>query len=175
MGIQAIELYQQISSELINEITQICILNACSNSGLVHETRSIFENIQEKTTKIYTTMNTKQFTIDTESDIYIYRPALIQIEFIHKISTIILIEVCHLSKSENSLILWLCRAIFTYMFQIANIIYSWGDLNDELKRFAPYRFFAFSQLKEPIRINLQDKFCEWHCGLVGVNAYGGQK
>jgi hypothetical protein len=42
--------------ELINEITHICILNACSHSGLAHEARSIFENIQLKTTTIFTTM-----------------------------------------------------------------------------------------------------------------------
>ncbi|CAM4763497.1 unnamed protein product [Rotaria magnacalcarata] len=56
MGIQAIEIYRQISLDLINEITQICILNACSHSGLVHEARSIFENIPIKTVSIYTTM-----------------------------------------------------------------------------------------------------------------------
>ncbi|CAF5217220.1 unnamed protein product, partial [Rotaria magnacalcarata] len=56
MGIQAIEIYRQISFDLINEITHICILNACSHSGLVHEARSIFENIPIKTVSIYTTM-----------------------------------------------------------------------------------------------------------------------
>jgi pentatricopeptide repeat protein len=56
MGIQAIELYRQISEELINEITHICILNACSHSGLVHQARSIFQNIQIKTATILTTM-----------------------------------------------------------------------------------------------------------------------
>ncbi|CAF1454984.1 unnamed protein product [Rotaria magnacalcarata] len=56
MGIQAIEIYRQISLDLIDEITHICILNACSHSGLVLEARSIFENIQIKTVSIYTTM-----------------------------------------------------------------------------------------------------------------------
>ncbi|CAF4388160.1 unnamed protein product, partial [Rotaria magnacalcarata] len=42
MGIQAIEIYRQISLNLIDEITHICILNACSHSGLVQEARSIF-------------------------------------------------------------------------------------------------------------------------------------
>jgi len=56
MGIEAIELYRQISPELINEITHICILNACSHSGLVHEARSIFKDIQIKTATIFTTM-----------------------------------------------------------------------------------------------------------------------
>ncbi len=56
MGLQAIELYHQIPSELINEMTYICILNACSHSGLIDEARSIFRNIQTKTEKIYSTM-----------------------------------------------------------------------------------------------------------------------
>jgi pentatricopeptide repeat protein len=56
MGLQAIELYHQMPSELINEVTYICVLNACSHSGLIDEARSIFRNIQTKTEKIYGTM-----------------------------------------------------------------------------------------------------------------------
>lgn len=56
MGLQAIELYRQMPSELINEVTYICVLNACSHSGLINEARSIFRNIQIKTEKIYGTM-----------------------------------------------------------------------------------------------------------------------
>ncbi|CAF4461467.1 unnamed protein product [Rotaria socialis] len=56
MGIQAIDIYRQISLDLIDAITHTCILNACSHSGLVQEARSIFENIQIKTVSIYTTM-----------------------------------------------------------------------------------------------------------------------
>ncbi len=56
MGLQAIELYHQMPSELINEVTYICVLNACSHSGLIDEARSIFRNIQTKTEKIYSTM-----------------------------------------------------------------------------------------------------------------------
>ncbi|CAF5034601.1 unnamed protein product, partial [Rotaria sp. Silwood1] len=56
MGIQAVELYRQMSSEFRNESNYVCILNACSHSGLVDQARSIFSNIQIKTEKIYTTM-----------------------------------------------------------------------------------------------------------------------
>jgi len=56
MGLEAIELYHQMPSELINEVTYICVLNACSHSGLIDEARSIFRNIQTKTEKIYGTM-----------------------------------------------------------------------------------------------------------------------
>jgi len=56
MGMKAIELYNQIFEESINEGTHVCVLNACSHSGLVHQARSIFSSIQMKTVKIYTTM-----------------------------------------------------------------------------------------------------------------------
>ncbi|CAF1451052.1 unnamed protein product [Rotaria sordida] len=46
MGIQALELFHQMPSEFIDERTYICILNACSHSGLVDEARSIFDKIQ---------------------------------------------------------------------------------------------------------------------------------
>lgn len=56
MGLQAVELFHQIPLEYIDEVTNICILNACSHSGLIDEARSIFNKIQIKTEKIYTTM-----------------------------------------------------------------------------------------------------------------------
>ncbi|CAF3783868.1 unnamed protein product [Rotaria sordida] len=45
MGIQALELFHQMPSEFIDKVTYICILNACSHSGLVDEARSIFDKI----------------------------------------------------------------------------------------------------------------------------------
>ncbi len=56
MGNQAIELFRQMPSELINEVTYVCVLNGCSHSGLVDEARSIFKNIQTKTEYTYVTM-----------------------------------------------------------------------------------------------------------------------
>ncbi|CAF1507035.1 unnamed protein product, partial [Rotaria sordida] len=56
VGIQAIELYHEMPSELINEVTHICVLNACSLSRLVDEARSIFKNIQNKTEKVHGAM-----------------------------------------------------------------------------------------------------------------------
>jgi pentatricopeptide repeat protein len=56
MGIQAVELLHQMPSELILEETYVCALNACSHAGLVHQARSVFSNINDKTEKIYTTM-----------------------------------------------------------------------------------------------------------------------
>jgi pentatricopeptide repeat protein len=56
MGTQAIELYRQMPEELVDEVTYISVLNACSHSGLCEEARLIFKNIRKKTVKIYTTM-----------------------------------------------------------------------------------------------------------------------
>ena len=56
MGLKAVELYYQIPEKFINESTYVCVLNACSHSGLVHQARSIFANIPMKTERIFTTM-----------------------------------------------------------------------------------------------------------------------
>ena len=56
MGIEAIETYRQMPVEFIDEVVHICLLNACSHSGLIDDARTIFDNIENKTGKIYTTM-----------------------------------------------------------------------------------------------------------------------
>ncbi|CAM4900425.1 unnamed protein product [Rotaria socialis] len=56
MGLQSIELYYQMPKELINEATYICVLNACSHSGLVNDALSIFKTIEIETQRIYTTI-----------------------------------------------------------------------------------------------------------------------
>lgn len=61
MGIQAIELYHLIPERLVDEVTHLCLLNACSHAGLVDQARSIFENIQIKSEFVFTTMVWKLF------------------------------------------------------------------------------------------------------------------
>ncbi|CAF1478225.1 unnamed protein product [Adineta steineri] len=56
MAIEAIELFNKTPEEFILEETCVSILNACSHAGLVDHARSIFNNINNKTDKIYTTM-----------------------------------------------------------------------------------------------------------------------
>ena len=56
MGSQALELYRKMPKHLHDEVTHICVLNACSHSGLLNEARSIFNEITIKTDKIITTM-----------------------------------------------------------------------------------------------------------------------
>ncbi|CAF5186564.1 unnamed protein product, partial [Rotaria magnacalcarata] len=56
MGSEAIQLYKQMPNYLRDEVSHICVLNACSHSGLVHEARNIFDEITFKTEKIITIM-----------------------------------------------------------------------------------------------------------------------
>ena len=55
-GPQALELYCRMPPAFVNEITHICVLNACSHAGLLAEARPIFNKIAAKTVKIYTAM-----------------------------------------------------------------------------------------------------------------------
>ncbi|CAF2852964.1 unnamed protein product [Rotaria sp. Silwood2] len=56
IGTEAIKIYRHMPIEIIDEVVNICVLNACSHSGLVDDARIVFNNIQNKTEKIYTTM-----------------------------------------------------------------------------------------------------------------------
>ena len=56
MGLEALDLYRQMPNYLRDDVSHICVLNACSHSGLVDQARSIFNEISNKTEKITTTM-----------------------------------------------------------------------------------------------------------------------
>jgi hypothetical protein len=56
MGYQAIDLYEQMPENILNTISHICVLNACSHSALIDQARTIFEKIQIKTENILITM-----------------------------------------------------------------------------------------------------------------------
>ena len=56
MGIEAVELYREMPVHLRNSVTDVCVLSACSHSGLVDQARSIFSQIEQKSDKMVTTM-----------------------------------------------------------------------------------------------------------------------
>lgn len=56
MGSRAVDLYRHMPSQLRNEIVDLCVLNACSHSGLLDDARAIFDKISPKSEKITTTM-----------------------------------------------------------------------------------------------------------------------
>ena len=55
-GEEAIKLFSQMPINLINDLTYVCVLNACSHAGLVDEGFRIFECVTTKTERICTTM-----------------------------------------------------------------------------------------------------------------------
>ncbi|CAF2085887.1 unnamed protein product [Rotaria magnacalcarata] len=118
--------------------------------------------------------NTNYFSIDTEADLYTQRPALIQFEFIHQeLSTVILLDVCHLPTVETSLKFWLIRAIIKYIFQKNKILYCWGPPLLELRKFLHIHLFTDDDLNKPEMFNSQDDFKQWHCRKFHHNVKGG--
>lgn len=55
-GIDAVDLYHQMSNNKHDEISHIAVLNACSHAALIERAHSIFDKIDNKTERIYTTM-----------------------------------------------------------------------------------------------------------------------
>ena len=72
MGAQAIEVFRRMPQELTDEVTYICILNACSHSGLVDEARLIFENVPIKTEYINSTMVWEKYCLENFEELSIY-------------------------------------------------------------------------------------------------------
>jgi pentatricopeptide repeat protein len=64
-GKEAIELFERIPLEVVDNWIYVCLLNACSHSGLIEEGEKIFNRIpqQEGTEKIYTSMVTDLFSL----------------------------------------------------------------------------------------------------------------
>ncbi|CAF0744675.1 unnamed protein product [Adineta steineri] len=109
-GNQAIELYRKIPKKFIDEVTHVCVLNACSHSGLVDEARTIFLNTETKTNKIYTAM------IDCLSRASFFEEAQKLInEFEHEHSPIIPIYMSLLSGARNEKNSHLSQQVFDRM------------------------------------------------------------
>ena len=48
MGLEAVDLYRKMPEHLRNEVTYVCVLNACSHSGLVDDAHFIFNEVPRK-------------------------------------------------------------------------------------------------------------------------------
>lgn len=57
-GKEAVELFNKIPIEMINDRICVCVLNACSHSGLIEEAEEIFNRLpdERKTERTYTSM-----------------------------------------------------------------------------------------------------------------------
>lgn len=56
MGHEALDIYKRMPANMLNTVSYVCILNACSNAKLIEQARSIFNGIEQKTATIVTTM-----------------------------------------------------------------------------------------------------------------------
>jgi hypothetical protein len=56
MGSDAVAVYRQMPETMRDAVSHICVLNACSHSGLVDEAQAIFNEIDIKNVKIISTM-----------------------------------------------------------------------------------------------------------------------
>ncbi|CAF1052345.1 unnamed protein product [Adineta steineri] len=71
MGIEAIKIFHNIPSNMLNNAIYVCVLNACSHSALVNQAQEIFQNIpsDQRTEQIYTTM------VDSFSRVFLFDQA----------------------------------------------------------------------------------------------------
>jgi hypothetical protein len=56
MGSDAVAVYRQMPEKMRNAVSHVCVLNACSHSGLVDEAQAIFNEIDVKCERIISTM-----------------------------------------------------------------------------------------------------------------------
>ena len=56
MGYNAVDLYRRMPSHLRDSVTDVCVLNACSHSGLVEQAQTIFDHISNRNEHVVTTM-----------------------------------------------------------------------------------------------------------------------
>ncbi|CAF1418442.1 unnamed protein product [Rotaria sordida] len=102
-----------------------------------------------------------RYSIDTESDRFTYDLSLIQVHSIpqHLPSFIVLFEINHLPPSDSSL-MGKIKLLFSLLFRLGNIIFSWGSMSDELKSAIQMNLFTWPV--SALCINLQDEFPGWY-------------
>ena len=114
---------------------------------------------------------TTRFVIDTEHDYVTHEPALLQIEFIHVKSTVLLVEACH-QPHLSSVLFWLIRSLLKIIFSPSNVLLSWGDLFLELSAFVQCGLVSYHTIHQLTTIDVQRQFKLWYnqhfphtCGL----------
>jgi hypothetical protein len=61
MGSDAVALYRRMPEKMRDAVSHVCVLNACSHSGLVDEAQAIFNEIDVKSEKVICTMVSLSF------------------------------------------------------------------------------------------------------------------
>lgn len=106
---------------------------------------------------------TERFTIGTQGDFRSQRPALIQVEMIHHVlTTVILIEMCHLPIDRSSISCHLIRKLFERIFDPDKSIFSWGDGREDLRSFLCFDFFTAQMLENAYFTDIQAEFKRWY-------------
>ena len=131
----------------------------------LNDHRFIFINGYTKSIDLFNLIQlareTNEFTIDTENDYSSYKPALIQIEFIHEESTVLLFEMNHLPNEESSLF-WQIKSLLKIILDSQNTIFSWGNIKHELRQFILFHLFESSAIGKIKNIDAQVNFKTWH-------------
>ncbi|CAF1338027.1 unnamed protein product [Rotaria sordida] len=85
-----------------------------------------------------------RYSIDIESDRFTYELSLIQVLSIpqHLPSFIVLFEINHLPPSD-SLLMGKIKLLFSLLFRLGNIIFSWGPMSEELKSAVEMNLFTW--------------------------------
>ena len=52
MGTEALDLYHQIPRDMRTGVASVCVLNACSHSGLIDQAKAVFDSIEYKNESI---------------------------------------------------------------------------------------------------------------------------
>ncbi|CAF1016309.1 unnamed protein product [Rotaria sordida] len=151
MGSEAIELYRQMPNNLRNEISHICVLNACSHSGLLDEARIIFNEIPMKTEQIITIM------IDCLSRLFLFDEAQKLIDEYEKTnSPNFVMYMALLSSARNNRNHILSEKIYNrmkYLFPNQKQVLQSGAilLSNIYSSFGEYQYakeFRFNQIKQ---------------------------
>ena len=106
-----------------------------------------------------------RYSIDTESDRFTYELALIQVHSIpqHLPSYVVLFEIYHFPPSD-SILMGKIKSLFSILFRLGNIIFSWGSMFDELKCAILKNLFTWPV--SALLFDLQEKFFGWYQGAL---------
>lgn len=105
---------------------------------------------------------TSYITINTESDTWSNRAALMQIELIDEYASIVVIvQVHYLPSDRKSAQFILIKTFFNHLLLMGKTFYGWGDLKKKLEPFANYDLFNVLLLNELNFVDIQFQFDRW--------------
>jgi len=118
-------------------------------------------SMEEMNLLINHTQSCKQFTIDTESERSNGQLALIQIQTLPpRLPTfVILIELAQLPTEDSHMYVKI-KKFFDLVFRLGNELYSWGNMEQELRPITDYNLIKWPLL--PLMIDIQPHYGSWY-------------